>query len=99
MPSIAFISDVYIADSLRARILINLSVVSNIDLNFVPSIAFISNIYIANSLRARILINLSAVLYEQAAAQTSLSTKVSNIFLRARTLINLSTVLYEQADA
>ncbi|KAH5551427.1 hypothetical protein HBI27_000100 [Parastagonospora nodorum] len=53
----------------------------------------------ANSLRARTLINLSAVLYEQAAAQISLSAKVSNIFPRARTLINLSAVLYEQADA
>ncbi|KAH3932116.1 hypothetical protein HBH44_026340 [Parastagonospora nodorum] len=64
-------------DSLRARILINLSAVlykqsaarpslsaevSNIDLNFVPSVAFISDVYIADSLRARILINLSAVL-------------------------------------
>ena len=83
MPSIAFLSNVYIANSLRARTLINLSAVlyeqaanwtslsaevSNIDLNFVPSVAFISNIYIANSLRARILINLSAVLYKQAAA-------------------------------
>ncbi|KAH5127554.1 hypothetical protein HBH70_228290 [Parastagonospora nodorum] len=66
---------------LRARTLINLSAVSNIDLNFVPSVAFISNVYIADSLRARILINLSAVLYKQAAAQTSLSAKVSNMDL------------------
>ncbi|KAH6503602.1 hypothetical protein HBI55_022900 [Parastagonospora nodorum] len=102
------------ADSLRARTLINLSAVlyeqaaaqtglsaevSNIDLNFVPSVAFIPNVYIADSLRARTLINLSAVLYEQAAARTSLSAEVSNISLRARTLINLSAVLYEQADA
>ncbi|KAH3963556.1 hypothetical protein HBH52_217180 [Parastagonospora nodorum] len=97
--SIAFIPNVYIADSLRARTLINPSAVSNIDLNFVPGIAFISNVYIANSLRARTLINLSAVLYEQAAAQTGLSAKVGNISLRARILINLSAVLYEQADA
>ncbi|KAH5535233.1 hypothetical protein HBI27_173070 [Parastagonospora nodorum] len=84
------------ADSLRARTLINLSAVlyeqaaartglpaevGNIDLDFVPSVAFISNVHMADSLRARILINLSAVL------------------LRARTLINLSAVLYEQADA
>ncbi|KAH3978021.1 hypothetical protein HBH52_103410 [Parastagonospora nodorum] len=98
MPSVAFISNVYIANSLRARTLINLSAVlyDNIDLNFVPSITFISNVYIANSLRIRTLINLSAVLYKQAAAQTSLSAEVSNIFLRARTLINLSAVLYEQ---
>ncbi|KAH3974919.1 hypothetical protein HBH51_089690 [Parastagonospora nodorum] len=83
-------------DSLRARILINLSAVlyeqsaarpslsakvGNIDLNFVPGVAFISNVYIADSLRARTLINLSAVLYEQAAAQTSLSAKVGNIDL------------------
>ncbi|KAH5787263.1 hypothetical protein HBI16_001970 [Parastagonospora nodorum] len=95
MPSIAFISNVYIANSLRARILINLSAVlykqaaaqtslsakvSNIDLNFVPSVTFIPNVYIANSLRARTLINLSAVL------------------LRARTLINLSAVLYKQVS-
>ncbi|KAH4969831.1 hypothetical protein HBI78_054420 [Parastagonospora nodorum] len=99
VPSVAFIPNVYIADSLRARTLINLSAVSNIDLNFVPSVAFISDVYIADSLRARTLINLSAVLYEQAAAQTSLSAEVSNISLRARTLINLSAVLYEQADA
>ncbi|KAH5576714.1 hypothetical protein HBI24_183580 [Parastagonospora nodorum] len=71
-------------DSLRARILINLSAVlyeHNIDLNFVPSVTFISDVYIADSLRARILINLSAVLYEQAAARTGLSTKVSNMDL------------------
>ncbi|KAH6073129.1 hypothetical protein HBI65_245980 [Parastagonospora nodorum] len=96
---VAFISNVYIADSLRARTLINLSAVGNIDLNFVLGVAFISNVYIADSLRARTLINLSVVLYEQAAARTSLSAEVSNIFLRARTLINLSAVLYEQADA
>ncbi|KAH5493253.1 hypothetical protein HBI52_211710 [Parastagonospora nodorum] len=48
MPSVTFISNVYIANSLRARILINLSAVlynlsakvSIIDLNFVPSITF-----------------------------------------------------------
>ncbi|KAH6479023.1 hypothetical protein HBI56_227720 [Parastagonospora nodorum] len=62
MLSIAFISNVYIANSLRARTLINLSAVSNIDLNFVLSVAFISNVHIANSLRARTLINLSTVL-------------------------------------
>ncbi|KAH4054499.1 hypothetical protein HBH50_249430 [Parastagonospora nodorum] len=114
VPGVAFISDVYIADSLRARTLINLSAVlyeqaaaqtglpakvSNIDLDFVLSIAFISNVYIADSLRARTLINLSAVLYEQAAARTGLSAEVSNISPRARILINLSAVLYEQADA
>ncbi|KAH5320514.1 hypothetical protein HBI50_116810 [Parastagonospora nodorum] len=70
-------------DSLRARILINLSAVlyeqlaarlglpaevSNMNLNFMLSVAFISDVYIADSLRARTLINLSAVLYEQAAA-------------------------------
>ncbi|KAH5149194.1 hypothetical protein HBH69_164360 [Parastagonospora nodorum] len=98
MPSIAFISNVYIANSLRARTLINLSAVSNIDLNFVPSVTFISNIYIADSLRARTLINLSTVLYKQAAAQTSLSAKVNNISLHIRTLINLSTVLYKQVS-
>ncbi|KAH5291306.1 hypothetical protein HBI12_242110 [Parastagonospora nodorum] len=98
MPSIAFIPNVYIADSLRARTLINLSAVSNIDLNFVPSVAFIPNVYIADSLRARTPINLSAVLYEQAATQTSLSAKVSNISPRARTLINPSAVLYEQVS-
>ncbi|KAH6496666.1 hypothetical protein HBI55_092390 [Parastagonospora nodorum] len=80
MPSVAFISNVYIADSLRIRTLINLSAVlykqaaaqtslsakvSNIDLNFVPSVAFISNVYIADSLHARTLINLSTVLYKQ----------------------------------
>ncbi|KAH5464362.1 hypothetical protein HBI22_247710 [Parastagonospora nodorum] len=109
--SIAFIPNVYIANSLRARTPINLSAVlyeqaaartslpakiSNIDLNFMLSVAFIPNVHIADSLRARTLINLSAVLYEQAAAQTSLPAKVSNISPRARTLINLSTVLYEQ---
>ncbi|KAH6518095.1 hypothetical protein HBI81_175460 [Parastagonospora nodorum] len=99
VPGVAFISDVYIADSLRARTLINLSAVGNIDLDFVPSVAFIPDVYIADSLRARILINLSAVLYEQAAARTGLSAEVSNISLRARTLINPSAVLYEQADA
>ncbi|KAH5298031.1 hypothetical protein HBI50_219260 [Parastagonospora nodorum] len=77
VPSVTFISNVYIADSLRARILINLSAVlyeqaaartglpaevSNIDLDFVLSVAFISDVYIADSLHARILINLSAVL-------------------------------------
>ncbi|KAH5720806.1 hypothetical protein HBI18_155280 [Parastagonospora nodorum] len=98
VPSVAFIPNVYIADSLRARTPINLSAVSNIDLDFVLSVAFIPNVHIADSLRARTLINLSAVLYEQAAAQTSLSAKVGNISLRARTLINLSAVLYEQAD-
>ncbi|KAH5335176.1 hypothetical protein HBI12_032310 [Parastagonospora nodorum] len=93
VPSVAFISDVYIADSLRARILINLSAVLNIDLNFVPSVAFISNVHIANSLRARTLINLSAVLYEQAAARTSLSAKVSNISLSAKvSIIDLNFV-------
>ncbi|KAH5341452.1 hypothetical protein HBI49_238020 [Parastagonospora nodorum] len=65
------------ADSLRARTLINLSAVlyeqaaartglsaevGNIDLNFVPGVAFIPDVYIADSLRARTLINLSAVL-------------------------------------
>ncbi|KAH6535717.1 hypothetical protein HBI07_138890 [Parastagonospora nodorum] len=99
------------ADSLRARTLINLSAVlyeqaaartglsakvGNMDLNFVPSVAFIPNVHIANSLRTRTLINLSAVLYEQAAARTGLPAKISNISLRARTLINLSAVLYEQ---
>ncbi|KAH5074521.1 hypothetical protein HBH95_142930 [Parastagonospora nodorum] len=63
-------------NSLRARILINLSAVlyeqlaarpslpaevSNIDLNFMLGVAFISDVYMADSLRARILINLSAV--------------------------------------
>ncbi|KAH6295759.1 hypothetical protein HBI39_159820 [Parastagonospora nodorum] len=96
MPSVAFISNVHIANSLRARTPINLSAVlyeqaaartslpakvSNIDLDFVPSVAFIPDVYIANSLRARTLINLSAVLYEQAAAQTSLSAEVGNIDL------------------
>ncbi|KAH5338205.1 hypothetical protein HBI12_012700 [Parastagonospora nodorum] len=96
MLSVAFISNVHIADSLRARTLINPSAVlyeqaaaqtslpakvSNIDLNFVPSVAFIPNVHIADSLRTRTPINPSAVLP------------------RARTLINLSTVLYEQADA
>ncbi|KAH5665902.1 hypothetical protein HBI44_224490 [Parastagonospora nodorum] len=99
VPSVAFISNVYIADSLRARTLINLSAVSNINLNFVLSVAFISNVYMADSLRARTPINLSAVLYEQAAARTGLSAEVSNISPRARTLINPSAVLYEQADA
>ncbi|KAH5534248.1 hypothetical protein HBI27_189630 [Parastagonospora nodorum] len=94
VPGVAFISDVYIANSLRVRTLINLSAVlyeqaaartglpakvSNMDLNFVPSVAFIPNVYIADSLRARTLINLSAVLYEQAAARTGLPAKVSNI--------------------
>ncbi|KAH5707850.1 hypothetical protein HBI18_246740 [Parastagonospora nodorum] len=51
------------------------------NLNFVPSIAFIPNVHIADSLRARTPINPSAVLYEQAAAQTSLPAKVSNIDL------------------
>ncbi|KAH4956379.1 hypothetical protein HBI78_204060 [Parastagonospora nodorum] len=97
MPSVAFIPNVYIANSLRARILINLSAVlykqaaaqtslpakvSNIDLNFVPSIAFIPNVHIADSLRARTLINLSAVLYNP----------------HTRTLINLSAVLYKQVS-
>ncbi|KAH4972873.1 hypothetical protein HBI78_013640 [Parastagonospora nodorum] len=114
VPSVAFIPNVYIANSLRARTPINPSAVlykqaaaqtglpaevSNIDLNFVPSVAFIPNVYIADSLRARTLINPSAVLYEQAAAQTGLPAKISNISLRARTLINPSAVLYEQADA
>ncbi|KAH4911740.1 hypothetical protein HBI80_015780 [Parastagonospora nodorum] len=95
MLGVAFISNVYIADSLRARTLINLSAVlyeqvaartslpaevGNIDLNFVPSVAFIPDVYIADSLRARTLINLSTVL------------------LRARTLINLSAVLYKQVS-
>ncbi|KAH4105079.1 hypothetical protein HBH46_088730 [Parastagonospora nodorum] len=99
------------ADSLRARTLINLSAVlyeqaaartglsakvGNMDLDFVPGVAFISDVYIADSLRARTPINLSAVLYEQAAARTGLSAEVSNISPRARTLINLSAVLYEQ---
>ncbi|KAH5795090.1 hypothetical protein HBI88_194580 [Parastagonospora nodorum] len=111
VPSVAFIPNVYIADSLRARTLINLSAVlyeqaaartglpaevSNIDLNFVPGVAFIPNVHIADSLRARTPINPSAVLYEQAAAQTSLPAEVSNISPRARTLINPSAVLYEQ---
>ncbi|KAH6112902.1 hypothetical protein HBI69_134500 [Parastagonospora nodorum] len=102
------------ADSLRARTLINLSAVlyeqaaaqtglpaevSNMDLDFVPGVAFIPDVHMADSLRARTLINLSAVLYEQAAARTSLPAEVSNISPRARTLINLSAVLYEQADA
>ncbi|KAH5993903.1 hypothetical protein HBI83_248470 [Parastagonospora nodorum] len=68
------------------------------DLDFVLSVAFISDVYIADSLRARTLINLSAVLYEQAAARTSLSAKVGNISLRARTLINPSAVLYKQVS-
>ncbi|KAH4952422.1 hypothetical protein HBI78_242160 [Parastagonospora nodorum] len=83
-------------NSLRARTLINLSVVlykqsaarpglpakvSNIDLNFVPGVAFIPDVYIANSLRARTLINLSAVLYKQAAARTGLPAEVGNIDL------------------
>ncbi|KAH6289471.1 hypothetical protein HBI39_209060 [Parastagonospora nodorum] len=83
-------------DSLRARILINLSAVlyeqsaarpglpaevGNMDLDFVLGVAFILDVYMADSLRARTLINLSAVLP------------------RARTLINPSAVLYEQADA
>ncbi|KAH4338125.1 hypothetical protein HBI00_000010 [Parastagonospora nodorum] len=114
VPSVAFIPNVYIADSLRARTPINLSAVlyeqaaartslpaevSNIDLDFVPSVAFIPNVHIADSLRARTPINLSAVLYEQAAARTGLSAEVGNISPRARTLINPSAVLYEQADA
>ncbi|KAH4657605.1 hypothetical protein HBH78_244640 [Parastagonospora nodorum] len=89
VPGVAFIPDVYMADSLRARTLINLSAVlyeqaaartglsaevGNMDLDFVPGVAFISDVYMADSLRARTLINLSAV------------------FLRARTLINLSAV-------
>ncbi|KAH6289721.1 hypothetical protein HBI39_204640 [Parastagonospora nodorum] len=85
VPSVAFIPNVHIANSLH--------------LNFVPGVAFIPNVHIADSLRARTPINLSAVLYEQAAAQTSLPAKVGNISPRARTLINLSAVLYEQADA
>ncbi|KAH5251351.1 hypothetical protein HBI72_153770 [Parastagonospora nodorum] len=95
VPSVAFIPNVYIADSLRARTLINLSAVlyeqaaaqtslstkvSNIDLDFVPSVAFISDVYIADSLRIRTLINLSIVL------------------LRTRILINLSAVLYKQVS-
>ncbi|KAH6322860.1 hypothetical protein HBI37_231290 [Parastagonospora nodorum] len=99
VPSVAFIPDVHIADSLRARTPINLSAVSNIDLNFVLSVAFIPDVHMADSLRARTPINPSAVLYEQAAAQTGLPAEVSNISPRARTLINLSAVLYEQADA
>ncbi|KAH6078889.1 hypothetical protein HBI65_220940 [Parastagonospora nodorum] len=114
VPSVTFIPDVHIADSLRARTPINPSTVlyeqaaartglpaevSNIDLNFVPSVAFIPNVHIADSLRARTPINPSAVLYEQAAAQTSLPAEVGNISPRARTLINPSAVLYEQADA
>ncbi|KAH4481871.1 hypothetical protein HBH89_246890 [Parastagonospora nodorum] len=100
MPSVAFISNVYIANSLRARILINLSAVSNIDLNFVLSIAFISDVYIADSLRARTLINLSAVLYKQAAARTSLLAKVSNIFLSAKvSIIDLNFVPSVAFDA
>ncbi|KAH4111601.1 hypothetical protein HBH47_242770 [Parastagonospora nodorum] len=94
VPSVAFIPDVHIADSLRARTLINLSAVlyeqaaartglpaevGNMDLDFVPSVAFIPDVYIADSLRARTLINLSAVLYEQAAAQTGLPAEVGNI--------------------
>ncbi|KAH6129749.1 hypothetical protein HBI69_000110 [Parastagonospora nodorum] len=98
VPGVAFIPDVYMADSLRARILINLSAVSNIDLDFVPSVAFIPDVHMADSLRARTLINLSAVLYEQAAARTGLSAEVGNISLRVRTLINLSAVLYEQVS-
>ncbi|KAH6091038.1 hypothetical protein HBI65_162160 [Parastagonospora nodorum] len=111
VPSVAFISNVYIADSLRARTPINLSAVlyeqaaartglpaevGNMDLDFVPSVAFISDVHIADSLRVRTPINLSAVLYEQAAAQTGLPAEVGNISLRARTLINPSAVLYEQ---
>ncbi|KAH5014116.1 hypothetical protein HBI74_184050 [Parastagonospora nodorum] len=83
-------------DSLRARILINLSAVlyeqsaarpslpaevGNMDLDFVLSVAFISDVYIADSLRARTPINLSAVLYEQAAARTGLPAEVSNMDL------------------
>ncbi|KAH4420315.1 hypothetical protein HBH92_032520 [Parastagonospora nodorum] len=51
------------------------------DLNFVPGVAFISNVYIADSLRVRTPINLSAILYEQAAARTSLPAEVSNMDL------------------
>ncbi|KAH6239154.1 hypothetical protein HBI15_039880 [Parastagonospora nodorum] len=46
-----------------------------------PGVAFIPNVHIADSLRTRTLINSSAVLYEQAAAQTSLPAEVSNIDL------------------
>ncbi|KAH6254525.1 hypothetical protein HBI38_177370 [Parastagonospora nodorum] len=100
VPGVAFISDVYMADSLRAAARTGLSAeVGNIDLDFVPGVAFIPDVYMADSLRARTPINLSAVLYEQAAARTGLSAEVGNISLRARTLINPSAVLYEQADA
>ncbi|KAH5355616.1 hypothetical protein HBI48_132670 [Parastagonospora nodorum] len=115
VPSVAFIPNVYIANSLRARTLINLSAVlyeqaaartslpakvSNIDLNFVPGVAFIPNVYIADSLRARTLINLSAVLYKQAAARTSLSAKVSNISLPAKVgIIDLDFVPSVTFDA
>ncbi|KAH4127853.1 hypothetical protein HBH47_037060 [Parastagonospora nodorum] len=113
VPGVAFIPNVYMADSLRARTLINLSAVlyeqaaartglpaevGNMDLNFVPGVAFISDVHMADSLRARTPINLSAVLYEQAAARTGLPAKVGNISLRARTLINPSAVLYEQVS-
>ncbi|KAH6102341.1 hypothetical protein HBI64_252510 [Parastagonospora nodorum] len=102
------------ADSLRARTLINPSAVLYEQAAARTGFpAEVSNI----SLRARILINLSAVLYEQSAARPGLSAEVGNMdldfvpgvafipdvhmadSLRARTLINLSAVLYEQAAA
>ncbi|KAH6183630.1 hypothetical protein HBI61_069810 [Parastagonospora nodorum] len=90
------------ADSPRARTLINLSAVLNMDLNFVPSVAFISDVYMADSLRARTLINLSAVLNIDLDFVPGVAF-ISDVYiadsLRARTLINLSAVLYEQAAA
>ncbi|EAT83374.2 hypothetical protein SNOG_09182 [Parastagonospora nodorum SN15] len=87
VPGVAFIPDVHMADSLRARTPINPSAVlyeqaaartglpaevGNMDLDFVPGVAFIPDVHMADSLRARTPINPSAVLYEQAAARTGL---------------------------
>ncbi|KAH4107327.1 hypothetical protein HBH46_059870 [Parastagonospora nodorum] len=88
MPSVTFIPNVYIANSLRIRILINLSAVLNIDLNFVLSIAFISNVYIANSLRARTLINLSIVLLR---ARTLINLSI--VLYKQVSIIDLNFVL------
>ncbi|KAH5040334.1 hypothetical protein HBI74_030480 [Parastagonospora nodorum] len=73
VPSIAFISNVYIANSLRARILINLSA-------FYTSRQLLKLASLL-SLRARTLINSSAVLYKQADARSGFSAKVGIIDL------------------
>ncbi|KAH4315404.1 hypothetical protein HBH90_066480 [Parastagonospora nodorum] len=78
VPSVAFIPNVYIADSLRARTPINLSAVLYEQAAARTSLpAEVGNI----SPRARTLINPSAVLYEQADARSGLSAKVSIIDL------------------